>query len=96
MFRRQGSLLAQDADPHGAVMRLALEIKKATGHEPFAPHVDHFLIGKEHRTRELVALLREENARKKSPFTLRMQGAFSCFAVSPDPAYRVAGYHSAE
>lgn len=96
MFRRQGSLLNQDPDPHAAIVRLATEIKKISGDRPFAPHVDHFLVGKEQRTRQLVELLRSENSRRVDQYTLRIQAAFSCFAISPDPAYRVSGYHTAD
>ena len=96
MFRRQGSLLVQDSDPHAAIVRLAVEIKKASGDRPFAPLVDHFLVGKEERTRRLIELLNAENSRRLVPYALRMQAAFSCFTVSPDPAYRVSGYHTVD
>jgi hypothetical protein len=39
-------------------------------------------------------MLRYENSQRAFPYLLRVQAAFSCFAVSPEPAYRVGGYHS--
>jgi hypothetical protein len=99
MFRRQGSLLSNDRDPQGNLVRLATEIKRAAEiwrtekNIPFAPQVDQFVIGNEERTRRLVELLQTADA-PRSPYTLRMQAAFSCFAVSSGPDYRVGGYHT--
>jgi hypothetical protein len=99
MFRRQGSLLGNDRDPHGNLIRLADEIKKAAEiwrtdrTIPFRPQVDQFVIGNEERTRRIVELLKTVSP-PRSPYTLRMQAAFSCFAISGGPDYRVGGYHT--
>ncbi len=94
--RNQGSLLSQEREPFKAIRRLAVEIKSGTKDRPFAAHVDHFLLGKEERTRQLINMIPNENPHKTGPYTLRLRAAFSCFAISGEPEYRVGGYHTIE
>ncbi|HTS09834.1 MAG TPA: toll/interleukin-1 receptor domain-containing protein [Candidatus Eisenbacteria bacterium] len=96
MFRKQGSNLTRHSDPHSEIIGLARAINASPTDHTFEPYVDQYILGKEERTRRLVELLRRENANRTPSYTLRVQAAFSSFAVSDSPEYRVGGYHTPE
>ena len=96
VFRRQGSDLSKHADPYQEITRLADEITKGFPREQFQPRVDQYLLGKEPRTKHLIALLAQVNNARPEGYILRIAAAFSSFGVSADADYRVARYHSHE
>ncbi len=96
IFNRQGLKLSAHVDLRDQLRNLARQIASATSFdENFEPYIDRYLLGKENRTRWLVKFLQRENQSPKPDYVIRMQAAFSCFAVSDDPGYGVAGYHTA-
>jgi hypothetical protein len=98
IFRNQGSYLTRHEDPYSHIAKLAQEIKSTQPpmYGSFKPAIDQYMIGNVARTERIVELLQEEFSNKKDTYTLRMQAAFSCFAISDDPSYRVGGYHTLE
>jgi len=98
IFRNQGSYLSGAAEPHIELAKLARQIRtyRPESDGSFRPSIDQYILGKVARTQRIVELLREQAATMASTHTLRIQSAFSIFAVSADPSYRVARYHSRE
>lgn len=98
IFRNQGFYLTHHKDPYAQIARLAQEIKSTPPriYSSFKPAIDQYIVGKAERTERLIELLREESRKINDAYTLRIQAAFSCFAISDDPEYRVGGYHTPE
>lgn len=100
LHRTHGATLSQSHDPYSEIVRLAKDIKNTSPESwsKFRPNIDEICTGRENRTRRIVEICYSEIEKTKRPstYTLRLQAAFSSFAVSDDPSYRVAGYHTSE
>jgi len=100
IFRNQGIYLSGYEDPYTQIAKLAQEIKSTPSpiRNNFKPAIDQFIVGKVKRTEQIVELLKEEFPKIKTTgaYTLRIQAAFSCFAISNDLRYRVGSFHSQE
>jgi hypothetical protein len=101
---RQGRDLARENNPHAELKRIAQEIAVYDpGAQPiplwtifgeerrFVPIVDKFFHGRLERNQGLAAILEEYNKKPRPKYTLRIQAAFSSFAISDDRKYRDAG-----
>lgn len=98
IFRNQGFYLTRHEDPYAQIAKLAQEIKSTPPptYGSFRPAIDQYVVGKTARTERVVELLQEESSKINNKYTLRTQAAFSCFAISNDPGYRVGSYHTQE
>lgn len=96
IFRTQGVYLTRHSDPHEQIAALARQIREspARKYRNLSPTIDQYIVGAEERTKRIVQLLRQEGRKVTPEYTLRAQAAFSSFAISPDPGYRLPGYHT--
>lgn len=93
IFSKQGFYLSRHSDPYAQIAGLAQDIKSGISLPVAKPVIDQYLLGRDERTKRIIKILQEELSKISDTYKLRMQAAFSCFAISDDPSYRVAGYH---
>jgi len=96
IFSKQGFYLTRHSDPYTQIARLAQDIKSGISLPIAKPVIDQYILGKDVRTKRIIEILKEELSKISDKYKLRIQAAFSCFAISDDSSYRVAGYHTPE